>query len=38
MPIPDISPTDPSVVDIRDKYFWYVTDKDKNYYKKNAFT
>lgn len=32
-PIPDISPTDPRFVDIRDKYFWYVTDKDKNYYK-----
>lgn len=35
-PMPDIAPTDPRFVDIRDKYFWYVTDKDKNYYKEEC--
>lgn len=34
--IPDIPPSNPSFVDIRNKYFWYVTDKDKNYYKEIA--
>lgn len=35
-PIPDISPTDSKFVDIRDKYFWYVPDKEKNYYKEEC--
>lgn len=35
-PMPDIAPTDPRFVDIRDKYYWYVTDKDKNYYKEEC--
>lgn len=33
IPIPDIPPTDSKFVDIRDKYFWYVTDQNKNYFK-----
>lgn len=33
IPIPDIAPTDAKFVDIRNKYFWYVPDKDMNYYK-----
>lgn len=35
-PMPDIAPTDLRFVDIRDKYYWYVTDKDKNYYKEEC--
>ncbi|ODV78279.1 cysteine proteinase [Suhomyces tanzawaensis NRRL Y-17324] len=33
IPLPEIQPTDAKFIDIREKYFWYVTDKDKNYYK-----
>ncbi|KAK6463676.1 ubiquitin carboxyl-terminal hydrolase-domain-containing protein [Scheffersomyces coipomensis] len=33
IPIPDIPPTDPRSIDIRQRYYWYVVDKDKNYYK-----
>lgn len=33
VPIPDISPSDPRFVDVRNKYFWYVTDEHKLYYK-----
>lgn len=33
IPIPDISPIDARYVDIRNKYFWYVIDGEKNYYK-----
>lgn len=33
IPIPDIPPTDPRFVDIRNRYYWYVTDHDHNYYK-----
>ncbi|CUM63305.1 uncharacterized protein PRCAT00000876001 [Priceomyces carsonii] len=29
----DISPNDSKFIDIRDKYFWYLTDDDMNYYK-----
>lgn len=35
IPIPDITPTDPKFIDIRDKYYWYVTDKNKNYHKES---
>jgi hypothetical protein len=28
-----LPPSDTNFVDIRNKYFWYVTDKDHNYYK-----
>ncbi|KAG7194039.1 uncharacterized protein KQ657_005242 [Scheffersomyces spartinae] len=31
VPLPDIPPTDPSFIDIRDKYYWYVTDENRNY-------
>lgn len=31
VPLPDVPPTDSSFIDIRDKYFWYVTDEDRNY-------
>ncbi|CAH2352443.1 hypothetical protein CLIB1423_06S06546 [[Candida] railenensis] len=31
--IPDILPVDSKYVDIRNKYFWYVIDNEKNYYK-----
>ncbi|CAN3372460.1 hypothetical protein DIURU_005044 [Diutina rugosa] len=33
IPLPDIAPTDPSFVDVRNRYYWYVPDKDHNYYK-----
>lgn len=33
IPIPDITPLDSRFVDIRSKYFWYVTDENKLYYK-----
>lgn len=33
IPIPDITPLDSRFVDIRNKYFWYVTDENKLYYK-----
>lgn len=33
IPMPDIPPTDPSFVDVRNRYYWYVPDKDHNYYK-----
>ncbi|EGW32551.1 uncharacterized protein SPAPADRAFT_51095 [Spathaspora passalidarum NRRL Y-27907] len=33
IPIPDVPATDPKFVDVRDKYYWYVLDGDKNYYK-----
>ncbi|KAK6197332.1 ubiquitin carboxyl-terminal hydrolase-domain-containing protein [Scheffersomyces amazonensis] len=33
IPIPDILPTDSRSMDIRHRYYWYVVDKDKNYYK-----
>ncbi|KAK6455443.1 ubiquitin carboxyl-terminal hydrolase-domain-containing protein [Scheffersomyces xylosifermentans] len=33
VPIADILPTDPRFIDIKNKYFWYVLDKNKNYYK-----
>lgn len=35
IPIPDVLPSSPHFVDIRKRYFWYVTDKDKNYYKEH---
>lgn len=35
VPIPDVLPTSPNYVEIRKRYFWYVTDKDKNYYKEH---
>ncbi|KAI5961455.1 uncharacterized protein KGF55_004078 [Candida pseudojiufengensis] len=28
-----ISPTDSKYVDIKNRYYWYITDADKNYYK-----
>lgn len=33
IPLPDISPNDSKFVDIRNKYYWYVTDKSKDYFK-----
>lgn len=36
VPIPDILPSSPKFIDIRKRYLWYVTDKDKNYYKESA--
>lgn len=33
VPMPEIPPTDARFVDIRNKYYWFVPDKDKNYYK-----
>lgn len=32
IPMPAIPPTDPNFVDIRDRYYWYVADKNRNYY------
>lgn len=32
-PIPDISPLDSKFVDIKLRYYWYIPDEDKNYYK-----
>lgn len=36
VPIPPISPNSPNFVDIRKRYLWYITDKEKNYYKESA--
>lgn len=36
VPIPDILPTSAKYVDIRQRYLWYVTDEEKNYYKESA--
>lgn len=36
VPIPEFLPTSPKFVDIRKRYFWYIIDKDKNYYKESA--
>ncbi|OBA19085.1 cysteine proteinase [Metschnikowia bicuspidata var. bicuspidata NRRL YB-4993] len=36
VPIPESFPGNPDFVDIRKRYLWYVTDKDKNYYKESA--
>lgn len=36
VPIPDVLPGNPDFVDIRSRYLWYVTDKEKNYYKESA--
>ncbi|CAI5757173.1 unnamed protein product [Candida verbasci] len=33
IPIDEISPEDSGYIDIRNKYYWYFTDEDKNYYK-----
>lgn len=33
LPISEVSPLDSKFVDIRNKYFWYVVDGDKNYFK-----
>lgn len=33
IPIPEITPMDAQFLDIRKKYYWYLTDKNKNYYK-----
>ncbi|CAX45547.1 conserved hypothetical protein [Candida dubliniensis CD36] len=33
VPISNVSPIDPKYVDIRNKYYWYFTDDDKNYYR-----
>lgn len=33
VPIPAVNPTDSRFVDVRNKYFWYVTDKNMNYHK-----
>ncbi|CCE88762.1 Piso0_001541 [Millerozyma farinosa CBS 7064] len=32
-PLPHTSPSDAEFVDIRNKYYWYAVDEDKNYYK-----
>lgn len=34
--LPDLSPLDPKFVDIRDRYYWFIPDKDKNYYKEDS--
>ncbi|GEQ72061.1 hypothetical protein JCM33374_g5747 [Metschnikowia sp. JCM 33374] len=36
VPIPNTLPNSPNFVDMRKRYLWYVTDKDKNYYKECA--
>lgn len=36
IPIPDFLPGNPNFVDIRSRYLWYVTDKEKNYYRESA--
>lgn len=36
VPIPDFLPSNPNFVDIRKRYLWYVTDKEKNYYRESA--
>lgn len=36
IPIPSILPNTPNFIDIRKRYLWYVTDKEKNYYKESA--
>lgn len=36
IPIPDFLPSNPNFVDIRSRYLWYVTDKEKNYYRESA--
>ncbi|QBM89104.1 Ubiquitin carboxyl-terminal hydrolase [Metschnikowia aff. pulcherrima] len=36
IPIPDSLPGSTNFVDIRKRYLWYVTDKEKNYYKESA--
>lgn len=36
VPIPPTPPSDPAFVDIRSRYFWYVTDAEMNYYKEHA--
>lgn len=36
IPMPDCTPNTEKFVDIRKRYLWYVTDKDKNYYKECA--
>lgn len=33
IPILNVSPTDPKYRDIRDKYYWYLIDEHKNYFK-----
>lgn len=32
-PCPEISPLDNKYIDVRNKYFWYVIDNEKNYFK-----
>ncbi|KAI5954687.1 hypothetical protein KGF54_002463 [Candida jiufengensis] len=31
--VTSLPPTDPKYVDIKNRYYWYITDADKNYYK-----
>ncbi|RLV94806.1 hypothetical protein JA1_001586 [Spathaspora sp. JA1] len=38
VPIPDIAPIEGKYVDVRDKYYWYVLDEEKNYYKEELTT
>lgn len=38
IPIPDISPLDAKFQDIKDKYYWYIPDKNMNYYKENSIS
>lgn len=33
IPIPEASPSEAKFLDVRMKYYWYFTDKNKNYYK-----
>lgn len=33
IPIPDILPSSPKYTDIRQRYLWYLTDEEMNYYK-----
>ena len=36
IPILNVSPIDPKYIDIRNKYYWYFTDDDKNYFKEES--
>lgn len=36
IPIPDIIPSSSKYIDLRQRYLWYVTDDEMNYYKESA--
>lgn len=37
-PLPDTSPLDSKFQDIKDKYYWYVPDKNMNYYREDTLS